>query len=401
MDLTVGGTFGSPPGTASGLTAVAAALVLAALPVFMVGGLAVQIRADMGLSETQLGAAVTLGFLVSAFTGPVGGRLSDRIGARKSVLWGCAASSLALVGLGLFAAGFWSLTLCLMVAGAALAFVDPGLAILITGVAPPGRHGLAFGIKEASIPAATLAAGIAVPAIALAHGWRWAFVVGLAPLAAVVLIVPRVRPSDPRGPAVVPDIAPPPSRRGLLTIAAAAAAASAGASGVSVFLTESGVAMGYAPDRAGFLLAAGSMAGIVARVGTGARADLHPGPQLGLIAAMLAVGAVSMAAVTIGGAALLPVGAIGAFAAGWGWTGLLFLSLVRLSPATPGAVAGLGLAGLAVGNALGPLAFGAVAEYGSFGGAWGAGAALLAVAAILMGRAKRTLDAHRAPPSNG
>src|SRR5690606_28554085 len=249
----------SPSGTALGLTAVAAALALAALPTFMVGGLAVQIRADIGLSETQLGAAVTLGFLVSALIGPAGGRLSDRLGARRSVLTGCLVSSLAMAGIGLSAEGFWSLAFPLMVAGAALALIDPGLAILITSVAPPGRQGLAFGIKEASIPAAALAAGIAVPAVALSLGWGWAFLVGLVPLVAVLAIVPQIRIDRNRpGNAVEPVSAPP--RHGLLVVAGATAAASTAASGVSVFLTESAVAMGNSPETAGVLLAVGSIA---------------------------------------------------------------------------------------------------------------------------------------------
>lgn len=383
----------SPSGTALGLTAVAAALALAALPTFMVGGLAVQIRADIGLSETQLGAAVTLGFLVSALIGPAGGRLSDRLGARRSVLTGCLVSSLAMAGIGLSAEGFWSLALALMVAGAALALIDPGLAILITSVAPPGRQGLAFGIKEASIPAATLAAGIAVPAVALSHGWRWAFLVGLVPLVAVLAIVPQIRIDRNRpGKAVEPVSTPP--RHGLLVVAGATAAASTAASGVSVFLTESAVAMGNSPETAGVLLAVGSIAGIASRMGAGAFADRHDGPQLSLIAVMLAVGAGCMAVVAIAGSALLVLGTVGAFAAGWGWSGILFLSLVRLTPATPGAAAGIGLAGLAIGNAVGPLAFGAVAQYSSFGLAWGAGAALMLAAALAMRRAQSILEIH-------
>src|SRR5690606_2623779 len=88
------------PGPVAGLIAVAAALALGAPPAFRGGGLAVQIRADLGLTESQLGAAVTLSFLVGALIGPVGGRLSARIGARRAVLLGCSLSVMALTGLG-------------------------------------------------------------------------------------------------------------------------------------------------------------------------------------------------------------------------------------------------------------------------------------------------------------
>jgi MFS family permease len=67
------------------MVVVSSSLVLAALPLFMVGGLAVQVKADLGLTEAALGAAVTIGFVVGALSAPIGGRLADRIGPKTSV----------------------------------------------------------------------------------------------------------------------------------------------------------------------------------------------------------------------------------------------------------------------------------------------------------------------------
>ena len=64
---------------------------------------------------------------------------------------------------------------------------------------------------------------------------------------------------------------------------------------MGVFLTESAVAMGISPGAAGVLLAVGSVAGIVTRVGTGLTADRWGGVQFRLIAGMLAVGGVTIA----------------------------------------------------------------------------------------------------------
>lgn len=384
-------------GSVTSLTVVSAGLALAALPVFLVGGLAVQIRADLGFSETQLGAAVTATFVTGALLGPVGGRMADRLGARRSVMIGALFSSLALAGITFFAQGWATLAAFLALAGVSLSFMDPGLAILITRTTSPNRHGLSFGVKEAAIPAATLLAGIAVPSIALTLGWRWAFLVGIVPLAVLLLTLFRL---DLSGPVLTEEftgeVGPAgPSGRAILAVALGAAVASTAASGISVFLTESAVAMGMDPGPAGILLAAGSVAGIVTRIGTGARADRHGGTQLGLMSFMMAVGAVAMAIAAIGGNLLLVVGTLGAFAGGWGWSGLLFLSLVRARPSTPGAGAGIGLAGLAIGNAAGPLAFGATAENLSFGAAWLGAALLTALAALLMRRAKPSFDVHR------
>lgn len=376
---------------------VSSGLVLAALPLFMVGGLAVQIRAELGLSEAQLGGAVTAGFIVGAISAPFGGRIADRIGARSTIILGGALSTASLLGMGTLVRTWGAMVVFLALAGLAVAVTDPGLAILVNDAVSNRRHGLAFGLKEASIPAATLVAGLAVPAIALTVGWRWAFALGALPLVVVMMLLPGItatRPShhhhSPTEPAALHPASRVPGRAVALT-AIAAALGTAAASGVGVFLTESAVAMGMSPAAAGLLLAGGGVAGIVTRVSTGIAADRTGGVQFGVIAAMLAIGALAIALGGTGNDLLLVVGTIGAFTGGWGWTGLYFLSLVKTSPANPGAVAGIGTAGLGVGNAAGPFLFGLTAQSMSFRAAWLGAGAVAGLAAVLMLAAKRRL----------
>lgn len=363
---------------------------------FLVGGLAVQIRSDLGFSESALGAAVTIGFTAGALVAPFGGRLADRLGPRTSLYSGAFLAVVALLGIGLVADTWGILVLFLVVTGVAVAITDPGLAILVGRAIRPHRQGLAFGIKEASIPAATLAAGLAVPAIALTIGWRWAFGIGVVPLLMVIFLLPRVvRDSQPSAPVVrqaTEASAGTPQRRAIVLSAIAAALGTAAASGVGVFLTESAVAMGMTQGNAGFLLAAGSGAGIVARISAGVAADRTGGPQFKLISLMLAVGAVTIALGGTGSTALLVVGTIGAFTGGWAWTGIFFLSLIKTSPATPGAVAGIGTFSLGVGNASGPLLFGLIAQNASFAAAWLVAGVAAGVGAIFMAAARRVLN---------
>lgn len=372
------------------MAAVSSSLVLAALPLFMVGGLAVQIKEEFGFTEAALGSAVTIGFVLGAITAPVGGRIADRVGPRKSVYLGSSMSVVSLAGLGLLTTGWATMVAFLCLAGVAVALTDPGLAILVGRSVSVDRQGLAFGVKEASIPAATLAAGIAVPAIALTVGWRWAFTLGLIPWLVVLFLLPRldVRPRTDQGEAAGQSSPPPPRRRAVLLAAVAAALGTAAASGIGIFLTDSAVSMGLSPANAGLLLATGSVAGIVARVSAGVMADRIGGPQFKLIAAMLAVGAVTMAMGGTGNVPLLILGTVGAFTGGWAWTGIFFLSLVKTNPDRPGAVAGIGTAGLGVGNAAGPLLFGLVAQSFSFGAAWLAAAVVAGLAAVLMAAAR-------------
>lgn len=372
------------------LGVASAGLVLAALPVFLVGGLAVQIRAELGFTETALGAAVTLSFLTGAAAGPVGGKLADRLGARGALLAGSSLSVTALAGLALVVRSWVGMVIMLVLAGSAFSLIDPGLAILVSRAVPPHRQGTAFGVKEASIPAATLVAGLAVPAVAVTVGWRWAFLVGAVPLGALGWLLRRVPPVRP-GAADQVGV-----ERGtassILLVAVAAALGTAAGSGVGVFLTTTAVEAGFSPSAAGILLAMGSVAGILTRLGAGIVADRGGRDHLGLMAVMLALGAVGLAVGASGMGVLLAVGTVGAFVGAWGWTGLLFLTLVRLRPGSPGSAAGLGLMGLAVGNAAGPLLYGAVGDRLGFEVAWALGAAMAAVASGLVWKARRRLN---------
>lgn len=377
----------------TGMIVISAALILAALPAFMIGGLAVQIKEELGLTETSLGAAVTVGFLIGSVLAPFGGRNADRIGPRKAIYLGITMSSVALLGLGLVTSNWALLVVFLALGGTSIAFTDPGLAILISRTIPVPRQGLAFGIKEASIPAATLAAGVAVPTIALTVGWRWSFLLGLIPLTLILILLPRIHVGE--APVVANrsvDTASGsggPPRSALLLATVAGGLGIAAASGVGIFLTDSAVAMGMGPAAAGMLLALGSVAGIIARISFGVLADRRGGTHFRLIAAMLAVGAIATALGATGVHLLLVVATIGNFAAGWAWTGIFFLSLVRSYPGRPGAVAGIATAGLAIGNGVGPVLFGLTADTWSYGAAWLGAAAVAALAAAAMYIARR------------
>lgn len=379
---------------------ISTGLVLVALPIFMVGGLAVQIRQDLGFTESELGAAVTIGFLAGALAAPFAGRLADRLGPKTSVNIGTLLSATSLLGLGLIVRSWPTLVVFLGIAGMGIAITDPGLAILVDRAIPSQRQGLAFGIKEASIPAATLLAGLAVPAIALTAGWRWAFALGVVPLAIVVLLLPGVAraraPISDSDLTIDPDqpleaLAPSSHRRAIIYAAIGAALGTTAASGVGVFLTESAVAMGVSPAGAGLLLALGSVAGIVARISAGVAADRIGGIQFRLISLMLAVGAVTIALGGTGSTTLLIVGTLGTFTGGWAWTGVFFLSLIKANPQTPGAAAGVGTFSLGLGNAAGPLLFGIAAESMSFQAAWIGAGVVAGLGALSMWLAQRSL----------
>ncbi|MBW3551279.1 MAG: MFS transporter, partial [Proteobacteria bacterium] len=164
----VGGSNGGAHTTA----AVAAALTTAVLPVFLIGASTDAIRADLGVSETAIGAAVTVLFTAVGLAAAPIGRLTERVGAAAALRGGLLLSGLATASIGLLAHSWWQLALPMAVVGVAIGLIDTGGARAFADRVTPERQGTAFGLKEASIPSASLLAGLALPTLAVWFGWR-------------------------------------------------------------------------------------------------------------------------------------------------------------------------------------------------------------------------------------
>lgn len=365
--------------------------IVGVLPVFLVGALAVQLRADLGIGLDALGLATAAMFAVSGSLARPVGALVQRIGSRAGMALAALLSTAALVGVGL-APSYAVLLAALVVAGLGNAAAQPAANMRISELVPGRRLGLAFGIKQSSIPAATLLGGLAVPGIALLVGWRWA--PGAA--AAVALAVAAWAalaggaPVRARGDGTEePDKGLP--RGGLLVLTVGGGLGAAASTCLGVFLVDSGVAAGLTPAAAGLLFAAVSLLVLAVRIGVGWLADRTPGrSNYVLIANLLAAGTVGFALLAAGVPAAFVAGAVLAFGAGWGWMGLFHFAIVKDNRLTAASTTGFVQTGLSLGAALGPLAFGVVAHAGGYRTAWAA-AAVLAVAAALTVRAGRRM----------
>lgn len=359
--------------------------VLASLPVFLLGGLAVLVRADLGFSEVQLGLAASTFFAVAALTAVPAGRVAARTGAWAATVIGAGLSAAALVGMSA-ARSYAVLLLALAVAGVANSLAQLGTNGTLAEVVPKHRQGLAFGIKQAAIPAATLVAGFSLPLVGLTLGWRVSFAASALLAVAYVLLAPRTgrrrrTAGSAGGHGDVAVVA-------LSVVAAAAALASAAVNGLAAFLVESAVASGLSPSGAGVLLGTGSALGVAARVLVGWLADRRQSGHLRIVAAMMAVGAVGMSLFATGKPAAFFAGTALVFALGWSWPGLLTFAVVRLHPSAPARATSYTQTGVFAGGATGPLVFGLVVTAGSYRLAWSVAAVamLMASAAMVAGR---------------
>jgi MFS family permease len=364
---------------------------VAVLPVFLTGGLAVQISRELGFDPAGLGLVVALYFLVSALASLPCGALVERFGSgatSKAAVLGAAAAMLAV---GTMARSFTALLLILL--GCAWCNVLGQLAsnLTLARYVPASRLGLSFGIKQAAIPIATLLAGAAVPAVALTVGWRWAYLIGAAVALAALVITPRDTAGRERTAATPGERA----TAALSVIAVAAGLAAAAANALGIFLVASAVDRGIDPGTAGLTLTLGSVVGLVLRLLHGWLADRRTGGHIAVVAGSLVLGAGGLALLAVPGTPALIIGTALGFGLGWAWPGLLQFAVVRLNPSAPAAATSIVQMGVYAGGFIGPVGFGYLAAHLSFPTAWGVGAVTMLVAAGLMVLGRQMLVAHR------
>lgn len=356
------------------------------LPAFLTGGLAVQVRGELGFGSAALGLAVALFFVTASTASVVMGRVVERIGAHRGMRLAALGSATSLFCVALFADSWGGLVACLAFGGISNAMTHPATHLSLARQVPEGRQGLSFGIKQAAIPSATLLAGLAVPGIALTFGWRWAFAGGALLALLVALMVPKervggvVKVSEARSSDA--PIGP------LVLLAFGIGLGSAAATPLGAFVVESSVAAGIGAGEAGLLLALGSAASIIVRVSFGRLADGMGGGRLLLVGGMLGAGVAGFVMLATGSTLLIVPGVLLAFAAGWGWPGLFNFAVVKTNPGAPAAATGVTQTGASGGAAVGPVLFGIVVEWAGYGTAWlfSGTLALAALVAILAGR---------------
>nr|WTA68133.1 MFS transporter [Micromonospora sp. NBC_00855] len=372
--------------------------VACVLPVFLLGGLAVQMGTDLGFSPAGLGLAVSVYFGVSALASVPSGRLVERYGPAVVARCGILLAAGSMLAVAAFARSYPVLVGLLALSAAANALGQLASNAALAQHVPARRQGLSFGVKQAAIPVSTLLAGAAVPTIALTAGWRWAFVAAAVAALTTLAAVPRQLPGLARRAGA--------ARAGrataaLVVIGAAATLASGAANALGTFLVDSAAARGLSPGLAGLTLTLGSAVCVAARVGAGWLADRRETGHVALIAAMLLVGAVGLGLLALTGSVPLVVGVVLGFGLGWAWPGLMNFAVVRLHPQSPAAATSITQTGVYAGGCLGPLSLGPLAAHLGYPAMWTVAAVAMLLAAALMLVGSRLLTRAAAATGRG
>lgn len=377
----------SPIGWRAVLSGLATDTV-AILPGFMTAGMAVQVRADIDMSLTALGIAIGVFFASAAIASAPMGALVERWGWSKGLRVAALLAAGSLAATGWLAQSAASLTAVFVVGGVAVALGHPAANLAVARCVPARRHGLFYGLKHAAVPTSTLLGGLAVPAVALTVGWRWAFFGGAALALITAIAVPGRKYRFAKDPVTTLDATKPgrpaTQLRLLVILSIAVGLGIGGIDALASFIVSYSVDIGIEEGTAGFLLAAGSAIGIGVRVIAGWTIDRRRESDLFAVATMLLVGAAGVVVLNLGSTAGLFIGGIVAFAAGWGWSGLFTFAVVKDNPDAPAAATGITQVGKLVGAALGPAVFGWLADSVSYDTAWWMITGTLVIAAALL-----------------
>ena len=367
------------------LTAVLFGMV-GSFPLFLAGGYAVRLQADLDISKSQFGWAVSAYFATSAVASIWVGRVIDQRGARLGFLGASLGGASAAVLLG-FTNSWAMLLVALGLTGLANTCGQLGGNRLLSSVGPD-RQGLAFGAKQSSVPFGSLVAGASIALFGAGVDWHTAFF-GYAVFA---LVLATIAPADPgdrststRRERLGPD------RPFLIALSVAAALGGGTGNALAVLVVDSFNTAGYREAVAAVALTVGSAAAIVARTFIGwfvGKRQTDGFLELGLI---LGIGAAGFAVLSLAGSSslLLWIGVVMAFSAGWGWPGVIYYAVVKRTASAPGAASAVVVAGAFLGAIGGAPLLATIAERASYQTAWTVASLLAVVGVFAVYLAKR------------
>jgi MFS family permease len=345
-------------------------------PGLAAGSLAVQASDDFGVSEGSYGWALGTFFLAAALTSVAGGRLAQRLGPRRQLSYGLVGAAAVQLSIAFVVPSFGWMLVALALAGVVNSGVQTAVNLALSQAELP-RLGLAVATKQSAMPAAAMLGGLAVPAVALTLGWRWAYamgaLVGLVGFACVRAFIID-RPITAASKVSVVE-----STSRALAAATAVSMLFAFSSGaINAWTVSSGVDAGLSEGAAGLFLGLAAGMGILFRLAAGARVDASKAPPFRMAAQLYLIGIVGFVLLSARVAPLHAGATVLAFAGGWIWPVFTNFAIVNANPRSAGAATGMTQMGVYVGVFSAPVITGGIIDR------WGYQTMWLVVAGVAM-----------------
>ncbi|MEM7093546.1 MAG: MFS transporter [Actinomycetota bacterium] len=374
-------------------TVLVTTMVSTAFQIFVISVLASVLLEDFDLSRFQIGLIGSLNTAVGALTAPVSGRVTDRIGARRSTIVAQLWTACGFVVMA-NANSVVVLIASAVILGVPQGWGNPATNALIAERVPAGNRGVVTGIKQSGVQVGIFLAGVSLPTLADWIGWRgamWAYAVLFGAFALIPLLLPR-DPALENPPEATDSTEParPYDMRAVWLIALYAFLMGTGGGAIGRFLALfAEEEAGLSTTAAGLVLALSGLAGIGVRILAGRLAEhrIEPLPLLAILASIGSIVAVLLLiTLQIGAWLLWPIALL--FAVGHAaWNAVAMLAIIlgvdrSQAGRASGAVMFGFLGGLAVGAPIAGLVIDATDSYQPV---W-SGALVLAVASATVAR---------------
>ena len=358
------------------------------------GVLASDLIAEFGLDRWQIGVLLTANGFTGALLSPVFGRLTDRKGSVRSVIWVLIMAMITMVLIAI-APTYSILFAAAVLSGLPNGWTNPATNALIVDNVVAGTRGVITGIKQSGVQMGTFLGGLLLPSIALATNWRVAYAsflvfpaVGLAGM----WRRPEIRRSHVSGDgrkAAIPTA--------VRWIAVYGTLAGLGVSATMTFLPLfAEESEGWTIAQAGLLIAGVGLVGVAARITWGSASErwLGHGRTLRLLAVQSAVaaGLLALASADLAPSWVLVPAALllGSGAVAWNAVGMLAV-MDYSAPELVGRGTGLAMLGFLTGIGLGaPLMGLSVDRLGRYTPGWVVITILFMAGAVVAGRIHRT-----------
>jgi len=377
----------SAPGQRRNLVAALCVTTAASLPIFLVAGMAPEVKHSLHFDSADLGILAALYYTTAAVTSIPGGRLAEWAGGGRLMRTGAVLVALLLATIATFARSDVSLGVLLVGAGVATSAISPATNLFLARRMEPTWQGLAFGIKQSAVPLAAVCGGLAVPALAVTIGWRSAFVAGAAIAAVAALLVPRSRVAlSVRRRQRRSEPARPVRWSPVVLYACGIGFAMFASSGLTTFVVVAASSSGFSNIGAGLVAAAGGGFAVLGRIVSGAQADRTRTRIPHIVVSMLVGGSAGFVLLALSAAIHLSVlflpGVALALGLGWGCNGLINFMVVLRYHDTPAKATGATQVGARLGGVFGPIAVGFLVTEVSYSWAWMVAAAAGILAAL-------------------
>lgn len=190
------------------LPALLAGHSFASMAVLVLPAVAPEVARDYGFDPSLIGYQISLVSIGMVGTLTLLGNTSRRLGAARTNQFGHALAAAGMLVLLIPSSAF--LVIGSLVIGLGYGMITPSASHLLMRYTPPQRRSTVFSIHQVGIPAGGMLAALVAPAVAITAGWRWAVILSVALLIAVVLMMQPGRRQwdddrDRAAPAVTPN----------------------------------------------------------------------------------------------------------------------------------------------------------------------------------------------------